>query len=361
MWLAGWKYRKKITIQGATGAGTNYQVLLKVGESSGATGADFHLEGLSANFPSGKNQGGDLRFTASDGGTLLDFWVESVSGTTPNRIAKVWVEVSADLGSNADIFCYFGNSSASNVSNGDNTFHFFDDFDGTSLDTNKWDSTGNISVSGGVVTINPTSVDSGIRTKNALGANVPLMIEMRRRNPNGNGTDTGTYRVSHATIKKAGTTNWSFGSSADAFWTTNDDTEQTRWNTGGVQSGDGILRNGWWRYRVIWSNGTVKGLSDEPADNSIFTATLTQRFSLAASAAQYSYYSGGWIIESTTVANEFANGLKIEFYHPAQANRITEVDYCIARKYVSPEPAFSSAGVLEVFIGTRRRLLLSTY
>ncbi|MCD6124137.1 hypothetical protein J7J62_03075 [bacterium] len=59
-WLNGWNYRKKITIQGQSGAGTDYQVLLKVGESSGASGCDFHVEGHSSNFPSDQNQSGDL-------------------------------------------------------------------------------------------------------------------------------------------------------------------------------------------------------------------------------------------------------------------------------------------------------------
>ena len=131
--MSGWAYRKKITIAGSVGAGTNYQVLLKIGESSGASGADFNLEGLSAKFPSGKNDGGDLRFTASDGVTLQDFWVESVSGTSPNRVAKVWVKVSADLGTNQDIYCYFRNPNATNASNGDNTFLFFDDFSSNTL------------------------------------------------------------------------------------------------------------------------------------------------------------------------------------------------------------------------------------
>ena len=87
-WLSGWKYRKKITIQGASGAGTDYQVLLKIGESSGASDFDFHLEGLSENFPSAINDGGDLRFTASDGETLLSFYVENVIswGATYNWI-----------------------------------------------------------------------------------------------------------------------------------------------------------------------------------------------------------------------------------------------------------------------------------
>jgi len=138
-WLSGWAYRKKITIAGSAGAGTNYQVLLKIGESSEATGADFNLEGLSAKFPSGKNDGGDLRFTASNGVTLQDFWVEGVSGTSLNRVAYVWVKVSADLGTNQDIYCYFGNPNATNVSNGDNTFIFFDDFEDGVINTSKWD------------------------------------------------------------------------------------------------------------------------------------------------------------------------------------------------------------------------------
>jgi hypothetical protein len=172
-WLSGWAYRKKITIAGSTGAGTNYQVLLKVGESSGATGYDFHVNGHSASFPSDKNQGGDLRFTASDGTTLLDFWVESVSGTSPNRVAKVWVKVSADLGTNQDIYCYFRNPNATNVSNGDNTFLFFDDFEGTSLDTTKWEyySGSDISVS-----------NSEVRIGGGTVANPPNQGEIRSLN-----------------------------------------------------------------------------------------------------------------------------------------------------------------------------------
>ena len=141
-WLTGWTYRKKITITGQTGAGTNYQVLLKVGESSGASGADFHVEGHSALFPSDKNDSGDLRFTDNDETTLLDFWVEKVEGSSPNRTAWCWVEVADDLGSDVDIYIYYGNSSASNVSNGDNTFLFFDDFDDGDY-TDKWTVDGN--------------------------------------------------------------------------------------------------------------------------------------------------------------------------------------------------------------------------
>jgi len=123
LWLSSdWQYRKKITIQGQSGAGTNYQVLLKVGESSGASGYDFHVEGHSANFPNDQNQSGDLRFTKSDGITLLNFWVEKVEGTSPNRVAYCWVKITDNLDNNVDIYCYYGNSNADNVSSITNTF-----------------------------------------------------------------------------------------------------------------------------------------------------------------------------------------------------------------------------------------------
>jgi len=73
--LTGWNYYKTISITGSTGAGTNYQVKLKVGESSGSSGCDFHVEGHSSNFPSDINESGDLRFTDTSD-NLLDFFVE---------------------------------------------------------------------------------------------------------------------------------------------------------------------------------------------------------------------------------------------------------------------------------------------
>ena len=160
--LNGWSFYKTITIKGSSGVGTNHQVKLLVGESSGASGYDFHVEGHSAIFPSGKNDSGDLRFTDTSD-NLLDFWVEDVSGDSPNRLATIWVKVSANLDTDQDILCYYGNSNADNVSNGDNTFDFFDDFDESSLDTNKWKQiNGNTpSFSNSQMTISANSTDPG--------------------------------------------------------------------------------------------------------------------------------------------------------------------------------------------------------
>jgi hypothetical protein len=141
--LTGWTYRKAITLSRASGAVTNYQMKLLVGESSGATGEDVDCAAHV------KTDFSDLRFTAADGTTLLDYWIESVSGTTPNQLATVWIEFDS-IGTGATTFyMYYGNAGASAVSSGDATFLFFDDFNGAAIDTNKWTNTGTWSETGG--------------------------------------------------------------------------------------------------------------------------------------------------------------------------------------------------------------------
>ena len=147
-WLnLDWTYRKLITITGQTGAGTSYQVpiLIENTEQSGSS-ANLDLEGNSANFPSAKDDGGDLRFTSDDGTTLLDFWVQEVTG----GVAKIWVEVADSLESNVNIYVYYGNSESglANGSSGEDTFNFFDDFTGAVLDGTKWDTSDAPSVDG---------------------------------------------------------------------------------------------------------------------------------------------------------------------------------------------------------------------
>jgi len=75
----------------------------------------------------------DIRFTSSDGTTLIDHWLESKTDSTT---ADFWVEIPSIPASpnTTMIYIYYGNSSASSASNGDNTFLLFDNFDGVSMD-----------------------------------------------------------------------------------------------------------------------------------------------------------------------------------------------------------------------------------
>lgn len=118
-WLTDWNYRQSITITNASGAGTEYQVLLNVSYNNNMQ-TDFD----------------DLRFTDNDGDTLLDAWLEEKSDS---NFANTWVEVSDSLEtSNVTIYMYFGNSTVSNYWNGKTTFLLFDDFNDDSFNTTLW-------------------------------------------------------------------------------------------------------------------------------------------------------------------------------------------------------------------------------
>lgn len=107
---ADWDYRKIVTIDNTGNASdlANYQIKAIVTYDSNMQ-ADFD----------------DIRFTNSDGTTLLDHWLESKTNSTT---ATYWIEVpSISASSSKTIYMYYGNSGTFSASNADNTFQFFDD------------------------------------------------------------------------------------------------------------------------------------------------------------------------------------------------------------------------------------------
>ena len=60
---------------------------------------------------------------------LLPYWHEGTDYT--------WTKLDLQEGDN-EIYVYYGSSTATDESNGDDVFEFFDDFEGTDLDPNKW-------------------------------------------------------------------------------------------------------------------------------------------------------------------------------------------------------------------------------
>ena len=136
----------------------NYQIYIKAHYGSGTdSGADIYLNSHC------RTDFGDVGFTTSDGTTLLDYWMES---KVDSDNAVFWVEV-AEIPASCTIYVYYGKSDATTTSNGDNTFNFFDDFPGTSLDLTKWD----------VVAGTPT-VDSSILT--CTGAEISSDVAFAR-------------------------------------------------------------------------------------------------------------------------------------------------------------------------------------
>ncbi|EKD49781.1 MAG: PKD protein [uncultured bacterium] len=118
-----WTRRQLVKIDNSSGdAQTNYQVKVEV-SYDGDMQADFD----------------DLRFTDSNGTTVLDHWTDP-DLTVASTSTVVWVEVpSISAASTQNMWMYFGNASASSTSNAQNTFIVGDDFDDNSLDTTtRW-------------------------------------------------------------------------------------------------------------------------------------------------------------------------------------------------------------------------------
>jgi len=107
-WFDGnWPYRTKIAVTNNNSALNDFQVQIKLTNPSLFS-----------------SNGNDIRFTSDDGHTLLNFWIEKWD---LNK-AIVYIKVPLlTLGENT-IYMYHGNPNANNVSNGDATFEFFDDF-----------------------------------------------------------------------------------------------------------------------------------------------------------------------------------------------------------------------------------------
>lgn len=178
-WDADWQYCKSITITGATGAGTNYQMPFHVYNGSGSdSGEDVYLDGksLAADYA-------DVRFLAEDNVTVLDCWQFNTSATA----SYFWVEIADTLegsGNSTTIYLYYGNSAATPVSDGADTFIIFDDFNDNSIDTGKWiigNDTGKaVNETGGQMTFyRDTSADNGLITT-AAGPFIKSVVNITR-------------------------------------------------------------------------------------------------------------------------------------------------------------------------------------
>ena len=110
-----WAFRVPISIDNTQSsvALTNYQVKISLP-------ATF-------DFANTQSNGNDIRFTASDGVTLLSYWIQSYSPSA--KTGTIWVNVPA-LPADAvtTIYMYYDNPAAAAASSGSSTFPFFSNF-----------------------------------------------------------------------------------------------------------------------------------------------------------------------------------------------------------------------------------------
>lgn len=113
-WLIGWGYRCPVTVSNTCGEElTDHQVLV--------------LLDASFNFTEAEADGGDIRFTDTDGETLIPFWIEewNPAGT----MAGLWVRIPSLPPAGTMIYLYYGNEGAASASDGHSTFDVYDGFE----------------------------------------------------------------------------------------------------------------------------------------------------------------------------------------------------------------------------------------
>lgn len=164
----------------AAGGGSHYVYIGAVSICSIDDTVDYdnevYLDNKCTNFPT------DIAFTDNDGATELYHWCEDLTADP----ATFWVKVADNLTSNQTIYIYCGKSGgSSNYYSGDDTFQFFDDFPGSSIDTDKWEGdTGATSVSGGIMT-HTKSGASVINTISLFSSPVVLRARHQFIDPSG--------------------------------------------------------------------------------------------------------------------------------------------------------------------------------
>lgn len=292
---------KLITFNGASGAGTDYQVLLKVGESSGASGSDFWI--TTSSFPTATSLG-DVAFVSTSGQTY-PAWVEQVTGTAPNRVAWIWVKVLADLSASQSFYIRYNFGYPVQTPNGNDVFILFDDFSGTTLDTGKWvyQQGSGATVSGGVVTKTGTNSYTTLRSVSLFGDHTELV---------------GRKRPSNTSLGYVA--RWGFGDSSNAL----------------------IFENHWENSGNSRIQATVSG--------STATSLLSSRYS-------GTYYrmrlrrSGGAasvLINDTSVWSAASNvttaNMSVHPFRVYDNGQVEEIDWLGVKKYRVTEPSLASVG-----------------
>ena len=133
-----------------------------------------------------RSNGEDLRFySVGEQEEELNYWIENWN---TSGISTIWVKIT--VSGTSEFYMYYGNFNVFSASNADNVFEFFDDFEGTSLDTDKWEvdltQGGNYSVLDSQINIWATTAwrDVHITTKAFEKVELPIVVSAKVRSSN---------------------------------------------------------------------------------------------------------------------------------------------------------------------------------
>jgi hypothetical protein len=283
-----WSRRVPVTINNAGSGLTDYQVRVDVTYDADMQ-PDFD----------------DIRFVDSDDSTELSHWRESYIDSTS---AVFWVKVPSIPSGSKTIYMYYGNGSASDASDGDATFVFFDDFESGNLD--KWtivaDTFWGVATDqthSGTYSLKAGATSSSDKYISATGINqADVLFDAWWYNTATTPDIAQNVRASTALPLNDYHINW------EGQWTI----AEMPWNPLNSVAGS-LPQNTWFKMTVIIQGTSMKVLIDDVQINPV----------------------SGWLDVGTT----YASG-SVAFRAWAASNNWW-IDDCLARKYADPEPTVS--------------------
>ena len=283
---------------------------LTINNSSGSPLTDYQVPITVAQTPSIQTDFDDIRFVDSSG-NLLPYWIESITGTTPNQTANVWIKTNLSTGNNT-AYMYYGNANLTSASDGTNTFIFFDDFNSESLDTTKWTTSGTPVTSNGKLLLNNSDA---IRSVNTYGAyNVAIRTYQKA-------LADSSKRFGFSSITVGTDMQTSVDSAHYIFQPDGHQYSRTVINSSFTQIDNGSYSTNYVTREILWLPGNVKFLT-----------------------------GGSLTSEHTT--NIPTSSLYLQLQNLVDGISDYEFDYVLIRKYASPEPTVGTAGTEETITAT---------
>jgi len=324
-WLSDWIYRKSHEIHNATGAGTNYQVRIKVHYGSGTdSGEDVYLNSHC------RTDFGDIRFTGKDvfgnnpETNLLDYWIEE---KVDSNYAVFWVELQYSLDSeNQTIYIYYGKSDAtypylaSELAHGEATFLFFDDFEDNSINSDKWATEGSVSETNGQLQLTSSTATAAKAVGKTSYAQFGIGKRVRGKACQTSGDIYALYM---------GLSDYNAGGGAADFFAweraVDLDSFQTKTKNDGTATSNTIGQDdtNWHEWEILWFDD---------------------------GAATAKFYLDG-TLEQTHTTNVPTSADTDLTWHSQVGKQVSGVvvklEWCFVAKYVDPEPAHGSWGTEE--------------
>lgn len=301
---SGWSYVRQLDISNPR---ANYQLCIHIIKGTGtddpANNTIYIPDSYWQNYPY------DIRFgSTSDPSTavMLPQWLESYNTT------DAWYWVNTTSANYSTIYLYVGNADAELYSVPEDVFIFFDDFDGTSLNTSKWSTVqGTIDVDGnGHLLLVGTGGTRGL-IESVQKFSAPIRVGSVAK-----WEDPSPYFAHWCLLRN--------GSSGHNIDITNDGTAgEIRYIT-----------------RLSSTSKTVSDVSVTPTPD---TGYYLHMFSWVAGTEVKFYYNHELQATHTTYVMSDTD-VPVAFYEAAEDNENVSVDCVFVASYATPEPVFSSYG-----------------